>query len=86
MKLELGTPPTIIQSLCTLPFSYFSEKRLINVLHPTLICCCYENEKNKSVLETEVSCMILANYLEDNMIANDNRTAISIKYSRFQFL
>ena len=63
--MELGTPPTILQQLCNLPFKYFSDKRLMEILYPTLICCCYENEKNKSVLTTEISSDLLANYIDE---------------------
>jgi hypothetical protein len=61
----LGTPPTILQLLCNLPFNYFSDEKLTDILYPTLICYCYKNEKNKSVLETEVSSKLLANYIEE---------------------
>lgn len=63
--MELGTPPTILQQLCNLPFSYFSDSKLISVLYPTLICFCYQNEKNKSVLSTELSTDLLANFIEE---------------------
>ena len=63
--MELGTPPTILQQLCNLPFNYFSDSKLICVLYPTLICFCYQNEKNKSVLSTEVSTDLLANFIEE---------------------
>jgi len=61
--MELGTPPTILQQLCNLPFNYFSDVKLISVLYPTLICYCYDNEKNLSVLSTEVSTDLLAHFI-----------------------
>ena len=67
VKIELGTPPTVLQLLCTLPFSYFSDPKLSDILLPTLISCSYKNEKNSSVLSDEVSTILLANYIEENM-------------------
>ena len=42
--------------------------RLRNILFPTLICSCYQNEQNKDILEQEVSCALLNNYLEDQSL------------------
>ena len=74
--MELGTPPTILQQLCNLPFEYFSDSRLISVLYPTLICFCYGNEKNKCVLSTEVSTDLLTNFIEEEI--NEEKGKISI--------
>ncbi|XP_046858949.1 S phase cyclin A-associated protein in the endoplasmic reticulum-like isoform X2 [Xenia sp. Carnegie-2017] len=63
-----GRSPTLLQKLCSLPFQYFSNPRLRNILFPTLICACYENEQNKEILEQEVSCALLSNYLEDQSL------------------
>ena len=38
--------------------------RLRNVLFPTLIAACFENEENKKIIEQEVSCALLENYVE----------------------
>ncbi len=65
--MELGTPPTILQQLCNLPFNYFSDVKLISVLYPTLICYCYDNEKNLSVLSTEVSTDLLAHFIWEKL-------------------
>ena len=73
-KIELGTPPTVLQLLCTLPFSYFSDPKLSDILLPTLICCSYKNEKNSRVLTDEISTVLLANYIEENMNGNTNNT------------
>ncbi len=67
VKIELGTPPTILQQLCNLSFKYFSDKKLILVLYPTLICCCFNNEKNKCVLTSELSAEMLANFIQEKI-------------------
>ena len=38
--------------------------RLRNVLFPTLIAACFQNEENKKIIEQEVSCALLENYIE----------------------
>ena len=35
--LHTGQRPTILQQLCTMPFEYFSDRRLMEILFPTLI-------------------------------------------------
>ena len=34
------------------------------MLFPTLIAACFENEENKKIIEQEVSCALLENYIE----------------------
>ena len=67
VKIELGMKPTIIQQLCNLSFNYFSDKSLMDILYPTLICCCYSNEKNRTVLTKELSGDMLRNYIEEKL-------------------
>ena len=66
--IQSGQPPTILQQMCSLPFQYFSDPRLTNVLFPTLIACCYNNSSNKEILEQELSCMLLANFIEVSLL------------------
>ncbi|XP_015770845.1 PREDICTED: S phase cyclin A-associated protein in the endoplasmic reticulum-like [Acropora digitifera] len=66
--VQTGRPPTLLQHLCLLPFQYFSDPRLRNVLFPTLISACYENEENKRIIEQEVSCALLENYVEEQLL------------------
>lgn len=66
--MELGTPPTILQQLCNLSFNYFTDKKLISILYPTLlICCCFKNEKNKFVLCNELNGNILASFIQEKI-------------------
>ena len=81
-KIELGTSPTIIQQLCNLPFNYFSDLKLISILFPTLICCCFNNEKNKSVLKSEMSTDMLANFISKKI---NEKCASDGKYSYIFF-
>ncbi|CAL1531856.1 unnamed protein product [Lymnaea stagnalis] len=66
--IQSGQPPTVLQQLCSLPFQYFSDPRLVTVLLPTLICCCYNNNSNRDILEQELSCALLANFIEERQL------------------
>ncbi|XP_053258622.1 S phase cyclin A-associated protein in the endoplasmic reticulum isoform X3 [Podarcis raffonei] len=63
--VQSGRHPTVLQKLCQLPFQYFSDPRLIKVLFPTLIAACYSNPQNKVILEQEMSCVLLATFIQD---------------------
>nr|KAF6283549.1 S-phase cyclin A associated protein in the ER [Pipistrellus kuhlii] len=63
--VQSGRHPTVLQKLCQLPFQYFSDPRLVRVLFPSLIAACYNNGHNKVILEQEMSCVLLASFLQD---------------------
>ncbi|XP_029431088.1 S phase cyclin A-associated protein in the endoplasmic reticulum isoform X2 [Rhinatrema bivittatum] len=63
--VQSGRHPTVLQKLCQLPFQYFSDSRLIKVLFPTLIAACHNNPQNKVILEQEMSCVLLATFIQD---------------------
>ncbi|XP_004872127.2 S phase cyclin A-associated protein in the endoplasmic reticulum isoform X3 [Heterocephalus glaber] len=63
--VQSGRHPTVLQKLCQLPFQYFSDPRLIKVLFPSLIAACYNNCQNKVILEQEMSCVLLASFIQD---------------------
>nr|XP_018670953.1 S phase cyclin A-associated protein in the endoplasmic reticulum isoform X2 [Ciona intestinalis] len=76
--VDTGAQPTILQQLCLLPFNYFSNKSLMNILFPTLISCCHHNEGNFNTLEKEASGSLLAGYIE-NFLEEKNLTEESSK-------
>ncbi|XP_069898917.1 S phase cyclin A-associated protein in the endoplasmic reticulum isoform X1 [Dipodomys merriami] len=63
--VQSGRHPTVLQKLCQLPFPYFSDPRLIKVLFPSLLAACYNNRQNKVILEQEMSCVLLATFIQD---------------------
>ncbi|VDP87420.1 unnamed protein product [Schistosoma mattheei] len=67
-SLQCGSSPNLLQRLLSLPFEYFSYCPLTDILYPTLIACCYKHSLNTSVLESELSPSILANYIEVSYI------------------
>ena len=58
---------TIIQQICQLPFSYFSEKLLKDILFPTLINMTYNNERNTKILSNEINLELIVLYLKEKM-------------------
>lgn len=65
--VQSGRQPSVLQKLCQLPFQYFSHPRLIRVLFPSLISACYNNSQNKVILQQEMSCVLLATFIQVNM-------------------
>ncbi|KAG5839667.1 hypothetical protein ANANG_G00207370 [Anguilla anguilla] len=65
VMVQSGRQPSVLQKLCQLPFQYFSHPRLIRVLFPTLICACHSNPQNKVILQQEMSCVLLATFIQD---------------------
>ena len=63
-------PTSVIQRLCNLPIAYFNDKKYVNVLFPTLIAICYENERNYSILQHEMSVELLINYIKQQAIVH----------------
>ncbi|XP_065059584.1 S phase cyclin A-associated protein in the endoplasmic reticulum-like isoform X1 [Rhopilema esculentum] len=76
--IQTGRAPTILQQLCLLPFSYFSDPKLQTILLPTLIACCFESQENRITIEQEISCTLLSAFIEDN-IKNVPKDADAIK-------
>ncbi|XP_035392118.1 S phase cyclin A-associated protein in the endoplasmic reticulum isoform X5 [Electrophorus electricus] len=71
--VQSGRQPSVLQKLCQLPFQYFSHPRLIRVLFPTLISACYDNPHNKVILKQEMSCVLLATFIQD-CASSDSQT------------
>lgn len=63
--VQSGRQPSVLQKLCQLPFQYFSHPHLIKVLFPSLISACYNNQQNKVILQQEMSCVLLATFIQD---------------------
>lgn len=62
--VQSGRQPSVLQKLCQLPFQYFSHPHLIKVLFPSLISACYNNQQNKVILQQEMSCVLLATFMQ----------------------
>ncbi|KAJ6664203.1 hypothetical protein lerEdw1_008420 [Lerista edwardsae] len=75
--VQSGRHPTVLQKLCQLPFQYFSDPRLIKVLFPTLIASCYNNSQNKIILEQEMSCVLLATFIQYSLCVHSSEKIFS---------
>ncbi|XP_066523371.1 S phase cyclin A-associated protein in the endoplasmic reticulum isoform X2 [Hoplias malabaricus] len=71
--VQSGRQPSVLQKLCQLPFQYFSHPRLIKVLFPSFISACYNNQQNKAILQQEMSCVLLATFIQD-CASSENQT------------
>ena len=58
---------TIIQQICQLPFSYFSEKLLKDILFPTLIAITYNHDRNTKILSNEINLELIVLYLKEKI-------------------
>lgn len=58
---------TIMQKLCNLPFPYFTDKKLKEILFPTLIQASYMNERCVAIMNQEMAFEPLIKFLQDNM-------------------
>ncbi|ETV75222.1 hypothetical protein, variant 2 [Aphanomyces astaci] len=59
--------PSLLQLLAMLPFSYFSDPRGKDLLFPTLLACCWDDEDNATVLEMNVNTVMLVVYLRKHV-------------------
>lgn len=59
-----------MQQLCSLPFEYFSDNRLMMILFPTLIVCCFNNDDNLNILKQEMSTVMLTKFIEKMIISS----------------
>jgi len=58
---------TLIQRMCSLPFSYFCEKKLKEILFPTLISISYKNDRNVEILSKEINLELLILFLKEKI-------------------
>ncbi|XP_029698245.1 S phase cyclin A-associated protein in the endoplasmic reticulum isoform X3 [Takifugu rubripes] len=81
--VQSGRQPSVLQKLCQLPFQYFSHPHLIRVLFPSLISACYNNDHNKVILQQEMSCVLLASFIQDcaaNERESDNKAKHAVSH------
>lgn len=75
--LQWGKSPTILQRLCSLPFQYFSQDYFKAVLFPSLISACFQNQRNKAILEQEMNADFLRTFIQDEANALETQTQMS---------
>eukprot|EP01135_Chromosphaera_perkinsii_P011093 Nk52_evm2s2340 gene=Nk52_evmTU2s2340 len=57
----------IIKEVCGLPFEYFRDPKMKDVLFPTLLCICFREQEILECIQKEMSVKCLISYLEDNI-------------------
>lgn len=68
---QWGNSPTILQLLCALPFQYFSDPRYKTILFPTLISVCFQNTRNTTILQQEMSVELIVDYIRAEIESKD---------------
>ena len=63
--LRWGKSPTILKKLCHLPFPYFCDPDLQEILLPTILAACYKNQNNRMVVEQDFSLKMLRRFLRN---------------------
>ena len=64
IMVQSGHQPSVLQQLCNLPFPYFSQTNLKEILFPTLLACCHDNKENMVILSQEMSWTLIDEYLK----------------------
>ena len=64
IMVQSGHQPSVLQQLCNLPFPYFSQTNLKEILFPTLLACCHDNQENMVILSQEMSWTLIDEYLK----------------------
>jgi hypothetical protein len=57
---------TIIHKLCGLPIAYFHDKKLKDILFPSLIQASYKNERCLAIMDQEISIDMIVNFIQAN--------------------
>ena len=81
IAVSQGTSPTFLMELCRLPIRYFNNIYLKLHLYPCLIALSYDNECNLSMIRSEISLVLLTEFLAD-LINNvhDNQTVSQVSH------
>jgi hypothetical protein len=53
--------------MCNLPLMYFMDKRLKDILYPTLIATTYQNERAVAIMDMEMDISMLIKFLKFNL-------------------
>ena len=65
IAVSQGTSPTFLMELCRLPIRYFNNIYLKLHLYPCLIALSYDNECNLNMIKSEISLVLLTEFLTD---------------------
>eukprot|EP00051_Salpingoeca_urceolata_P015625 m.203864 g.203864 ORF g.203864 m.203864 type:complete len:134 (+) comp18458_c0_seq1:1-402(+) len=72
---SVGPGKHILPRLCALPFQYFTDPRLKQILFPTLICVCFEHPANTQQLQSEMNCSLVADFLQGILQQSEDDTS-----------
>jgi hypothetical protein len=58
---------TIVQRICSLPFSYFCDKKQKDILFPSLITMSYQNNRNMEIMNKELNLDMIVLFLKEKI-------------------
>jgi hypothetical protein len=58
---------TLLQKICLLPFQYFCDKKLKDILFPSLVTISYRNDRNVEILNKEINLEMLTLFLKEKI-------------------
>ena len=67
LQLLKGSESTLIQKIFSLPFNYFFDKKLKEILMPSIISMTYENKVAMEIINKEVNLSIFTIYLKEKI-------------------
>lgn len=62
-RMRWGNAPNLLQQITNLPFQYFVDPIRQHVLFPTLASVCYQNTKNRAIMEHDLSSKMIQMYI-----------------------
>ena len=79
-RLNWGSDETLLSRLSSLPFKYFCEGPLIEILFPTLISATSFNDNNRAVISNDINLELLAGYLSEKMENIHSPSSIALSH------
>ncbi|GMH67258.1 hypothetical protein TrST_g7385 [Triparma strigata] len=80
-RLHWGGDP-LLGKLSSLPFQYFCDSKKKEILFPTLVLACFQNETNKKAVEEDLNPELLACFLRDKMSCIEQGDKVSEEWAK----
>lgn len=78
-----GAGPSVLQQLCTLPFPFYGDPRLLPYTLPALLAATHNNSEAMAILSCEMSYEVSGNYKYATRIRERKRERDNIKKYKY---